>query len=53
MLEGETFEKIEKDIDVRMSHYTETGQPTQEEVVIAWLVRKVNRLSKLLEEKGK
>ncbi len=36
--------KIEKDINERMSKYTDSRQPTDDEVAIAWLITEVKRL---------
>ncbi len=38
------LKKIEKDITERMSKYTDSRQPTDDEVAIAWLVAEVGRL---------
>lgn len=40
--------KIKKDIVERMSHYTDSRQPTGDEVSIAWLVSEVDRLKEEL-----
>lgn len=37
------LESIKKDINERMSAYTDSRQPTDDEVVIAWLVTEVER----------
>lgn len=42
------FEKIEKDITERMSHYTDSRGPTGDEVAIAWLVTEVERLREII-----
>lgn len=39
---------IEKDINERMSKYTDSRQPTNDEVTIAWLIMEVTRLQTLL-----
>lgn len=38
------LDKIKKDIDERMSQYTDSRHPTDDEVSIAWLVSEVERL---------
>lgn len=38
------LEKIKADIDERMSAYTDSRQPTGDEVAIAWLVSEVENL---------
>lgn len=43
------FEKIKADIVKRMSAYTDSRQPTGDEVAIAWLVSEVERLEKELQ----
>ncbi len=38
------LKRIEKNITKRMSEYTDSRHPTDDEVAIAWLVAEVNRL---------
>ncbi len=42
------LEKIEKDIDERMSKYTDSRHPTGDEVAIAWLISEVKRLNEII-----
>jgi len=38
------LEKIKKDIDKRMSQYSDSRHPTSDEVAIAWLILEIERL---------
>lgn len=44
------FKKIEDNINTRMSHYTDSRQPTNDEVRLAWLVTEVDELRRRLEK---
>ncbi len=41
---ADMFEEIKTDLNERMSHYTDSRQPTADEVRIAWLVDEVEKL---------
>jgi len=43
-----SLESIQRWLDERMVSYTDSRQPTEEEVTIAWLLCEVERLKKLL-----
>ena len=42
------LEKIKKNLREHMSGYTDSRQPTDDEVTIAWLVSEIDRLTRLL-----
>lgn len=45
-----TLEKIEKNLKNRMSHYTDSRQPTDDEVRLAWLIAEIDELHRRLEK---
>ncbi len=42
------IKKIEKDINKRMSEYTDSRHPADDEVAITWLVSEVRRLEEVI-----
>ena len=44
------FKKIQENLNVRMTHYTDSRQPTDDEVRLAWLVTEVAELQHRLEK---
>lgn len=49
-LDKKMFEDIKEDLHERMSHYTNSRQPTNDEVRLAWLVAEMEELHRQLEK---
>lgn len=47
---SDMLKKIEKNLKSRMSHYTDSRQPTDDEVRLAWLVTEIEELHRRLEK---
>jgi hypothetical protein len=45
------LDKIRKNIEERMDKYTDSRQPTNDEVVIAWLVGRIDELQDEIERR--
>ena len=43
------LKRIQEDIHKRMAQYNDSRQPTNDEVTIAWLISKIEELTKKLE----
>lgn len=46
------LEKIREDIERRMGEYTDSRQPTNDEVAIAWLIGRVDELQEEIDRGG-